>query len=546
MNFFYDEWDFVTTYRPRQAVSILIPHNEHWSTIPILLWKLLFAVFGLGTHVPYEGAALLGHVACVVLIFALIRRRSGDLPAFGAALILLVLGSGAKDIIWAFQVTWTLSIAFGLLAMLLIETSPTALGLWRVVAVSGALLGSLMSSGLGLGFLVAVTVELLADKGRRPYLRAVVVPVVAYLVWFLAYGSALSGTPCSTCSTVFGDDVRSLSPGHIIDVLTYVAVALRASVTGVVGLGGTAVQAVLVLLTVLLAWSWYVRGRLESWELGLFAGLVAQFALIAVVRVRYGLAGASDSHYVYVGAVYFLPLIANAVSRLPWRGVWRPALAGAFAIAILANAAELVDQAMSRTDLMRTENAELRTVELFRGAPDMAMNRPLDLVIMPQLTASSYFAAKDELGSAVPSSTPDSLSKLPPYAVDREIVVLFGDALRVKADSPQATQGLRCQSVGSSGGTSIDLQVPDGRSIVLTSSGAWEGSLALGFLEPPLTPLQPVKIPAAGAVRIQLPDTGKPVLWRLRITSTQSGQLQACSSGSLAIQTSAVLNGSAA
>jgi hypothetical protein len=540
MNFFYDEWDFVTTYRPQQTVSILIPHNEHWSTIPILLWKLLFAVFGLRTHVPYEAAALLGHVACVVLLFALIRRRSGDLPAFAAALILLVLGSGAKDIIWAFQVTWTLSIAFGLLAMLLIESSPAALRPWRVVAVSGALLCSLMSSGIGLGFLAAMTVELLADRRRRPYLLAVIVPIAAYLAWFLVYGSALSGTTCPSCSTVLGDDVHSMGPGHITDVLAYVALALRSSAGGVVGLGGIAGQIALIILIVLLVWNWYVQGSLEAWELGLFVGLVVQFALIALVRVRFGFPGASDSHYVYVGAVYFLLLIANAVKRLPWRGVWRVTLSGAFAIAILANAVQLVDQSLSRTDLMRLENAELRTVELFRGAPDMAMNRPLDMAVMPQLTASSYFAAVDELGSAVPSSTPDSLSNLPPYAVDREMAVLFGDALKVNAFSGPSTQGLSCRSVPSQAGSILDLQALDGRSIVLTASVAWEGTLSLGFLEPPSTPGRPVQIPGSSGVRVQLPDTGKAVMWRLRIISTRAAELQVCGADSLGIGTSAI------
>jgi hypothetical protein len=48
---------------------------------------------------------------------------------------------------------------------------------------------------------------------------------------------------------------------------------------------------------------------------------------------------------------------------------------------------------------MRIQKAELRTLELFRGAPDIALDRQLDDSIVPQLTASRYFAAIDELGS---------------------------------------------------------------------------------------------------------------------------------------------------
>src|ERR1700674_1740118 len=119
-NFFWDEWDFVTQVRPWKLDLFLLPHNEHWSAIPILVWKLLFIVVGLRSHIPYEAVLLATHVAAVVLLFTLIRRRSGDLPAFAAALTLLVLGSGSTNIVWAFQLGFVGSVAFGLLAMLLL------------------------------------------------------------------------------------------------------------------------------------------------------------------------------------------------------------------------------------------------------------------------------------------------------------------------------------------------------------------------------------------------------------------------------------------
>jgi hypothetical protein len=540
MNFFYDEWDFVTGYRPGQSISILFPHNEHWSTIPILIWKLLFAVFGLRSHLPYEAAALAAHVACALLLFALIRRRSGDVPAFGAALILLVLGSGSTDIIWAFQVGWTLSIAFGLAAMLLIESSPTILSRWRVGAISGVLLCSLMSSGIGLGFLAAVTVWLLTDARRRPYLLAVVVPIVAYLAWFVAYGAGLQGTPgapCPTCPTAFGNDLRTMGPGYIANVFDYASVGLKASATGVFGLPGIVGQIAPAVLIVLLAQHWFRQGRIESWELGLVAGLILQFTLIALVRVRFSLQFAADSHYVYVGVVYFLLLSANAIKGLPWRGLWRAALSSAFAIAILANGTLLIDRAIGSTETMRNENAELRTVELFRGAPDMAQSRPLDAAIMPQLTASTYFAATDELGSPVPSSTSHSLTNLPANAVDQEMVVLFGDALKVTTDAPQPTQGLPCQKIDSSAGSIIDLRAAEGRSIFLAATIAGQGSISLGFMEAPLDWgfSRQVQIPATTWVQVHLPDTGKPVLWQLRIVTSRVGELQVCGAESLQV-----------
>ena len=178
---------------------------------------------------------------------------------------------------------------------------------------------------------------------------------------------------------------------------------------------------------------------------------------------------------------------------------------------------------------MRTENAELQTAEVFRGAPDMALNRSLDPSTMPQLNARSYFAAVDELGSPVPSATPDTLRQLPRQAVDLVMVNLFGGAVSVTADSNRSTQGLQCRNVDSAAGTTMDLQVPDGRSIMLQSSKGGDAFLFLGFLSPPTTqPLQHVQLQPATREWVYLPNTGKPSVWRLRVGTTAIGTIQVC------------------
>jgi hypothetical protein len=538
-NFFYDEWDFITQYRPSQSTSVLLPHNEHWSTIPILLWKLLFLLFGIRSHIPYEAVALAGHVACVLLLFALIRRRSGDLPAFSAALILLVLGTGATNIVWAFQVAWTLTIAFGLLALLLLDSNLPFR--WRVPAVSAALLCALMSQGgIGLGFLIAVAVELIFDRRRRPLLLALAIPVAAYGVWFVLYGAGLPGTPgapCPTCEpTGLGGDLRhtAINVAYIQKVIVFVATVLGASSAGVLGLMGAAGVPVLIVTAALLAWHWYRRGQIESWEAGLLAALIGQFMLIALTRVRFGLGAASDPHYIYVGVIYLLPLIANAVKDLPWRRWWRPALAAVFALALVGNVTELRHQALIQTDLMLTENAELQTAEAFRGAPDMAVDGSLDSAIMPQLRTRDYFALIDELGSPVPRATVDTLRTLPVEAVDAEMLNLFGGALSANADSSRSNVGLQCQAVEPSQGSTLDFRVPSGQWVVLEPTKAGNILLSLSYLNPPaIRPLRQVTVQAAKPVWIHVPDTGKGADWRLRIQTAATNIVSVCSTAAI-------------
>jgi hypothetical protein len=534
-NFFYDEWDFITHYRPSQSTSVLLPHNEHWSTIPILIWKLLFLVFGIRSHVPYQAVALAGHIACVLLLFALIRRRSGELPAFAAALILLVLGTGATNIVWAFQAAWTLTIAFGLVALLLLDSNVPLR--WRIPAVSAALLGALMSQGgIGLGFLIAVAVELIVDRRRRPLLLALVIPVSAYGVWFLLYGAGLAGTPgapCPTCEpTGLGGDLRhtAINLAYVLSVIAFVATVLGSSAAGVLGFMGPAGVPLLIGTAALLAWHWYRRRQIESWEVGLLAAVLGQFTLIALTRVRFGLGAASDPHYIYIGVVYLLPLIANAVKDLPWHALWRPALAAVFALALVGNVTELRHQALIQTELMLTETAELQTAEAFRGAPDMAVDRSLDGTIMPQLRARDYFAAVDELGSPVPRASVEALRMLPVDAVDAEMLNLFGGALKADADSSHSTASLQCQSVDPARGSTLDWRVPGGQWVALEPTRGGDILLSLSFLNPPaVQPLRKVSVQALKTEWVYVPNTGKGTDWRLRIQSAGTDVIRACS-----------------
>jgi hypothetical protein len=549
MNFFWDEWDLVSYERSWSVHRLLLPHFEHWMTIPILIWKVLFVVVGIGSHVPYEAANLAFHVGAVYLMFKLVRRRSGDLPAFAAALTLLVLGGGGTDIVWAFQIGFTGSVGFGLLAMVLFdEPHPHPI---RLIAAAAALTCSLMCSGNGLAFLAAVLVELAADRQRRRSLIALVLPVAAYAEWFLAYGAGLPGSPgapCATCGpTGLAADFNTVPLGltYLVSLMGFIAWGAEASASAIFGLPMSGL--VLPIVAGLLVLHWFRQGGIKSWQVGLTAGLVAQFALIGLVRAVNGPQAAGHSRYVYVGAVFLLPLVADAATELPWRRLWRPALVAAFALSLAGSVLQLRDRALvesvpgihpmaSQVELMQIEDAELQTVEVFRGAPDMNLNRGLDDAIMPQLNAGPYLAAVRELGSPVPHSTLDALRRLPPRAVDTVMVNLFGGAVTITPDANRSTAGLPCQTVDSTSGATMDLQVPSAESVMLKSARGGEALLFLGFVEPPTSrPLQRVMLQPAAPEWIYLPNTGKPTTWRLQVETIPMGMIEVCGNGTLQV-----------
>jgi hypothetical protein len=230
-----------------------------------------------------------------------------------------------------------------------------------------------------------------------------------------------------------------------------------------------------------------------------------------------------------VGAVFLLPLIANAVRELPWRGIWRPALSLVFAATLLANATQLHAAARSQVELMTVENAELQTVEYFRGAPDMATDRFIDDRTMWALPAGEYLAARDELGSPVPSLAPQNLAKLPSWAVDRVMVNLFGDRL-ILPSTNSGSLNLPCRNVDSSTASTLEFQVPSNQTVILQSSQSGYADLSLGFLNTP-SPMsvKRIELTASKPLFVHAPNTGKATVWQLWIRTADVGVLRVCS-----------------
>ena len=206
--FFGDEWDFLTRRGLHGAhFSIWSPHNEHWSVLPILLWRAIYSLEHLSSYWPYLLPLLLVHVAVVHLLWRRCLREGAD-PWVATALATLFafLGAGAEDLVWAFQIGFLSSLLFGLLAMEVAEGAPaqgeapyllaplwprrltSARPLVRDATAAGLALAALMCSTVGVASCVALAVLLLGRSGWRRAFRALVVPLCAYGIWFAFAG----------------------------------------------------------------------------------------------------------------------------------------------------------------------------------------------------------------------------------------------------------------------------------------------------------------------------------------------------------------------
>ena len=380
--FYFDEWTFISTAPDWTLATYFRPHNEHPAILFRLAYSTLLDTVGLRSYLPYMTALVVAHAANVVLLFELVRRRSGDLVALAAALLLLVLGAGWEDLLWAFQMAWLASVALGLGALLAMQNPR------RMAPATGLLAASLAFSGIGLAFAVAGTVQLLLTTPRRRDVLWLVPVGIALAAWYVAFGR-------------FGNHPNPQpTAGNLLLDPLYTLWGMSQSVAGLIGEGGWVGAAVLAAAVAALAWHWWRHGA-DSFEIGAAAGLVAFYLVTGLTRAQLGVQQSGASRYTYIGAVLWLILLAGPARNLPWRGTWRPALTACLFLACFNSAVLLFEFSVAKTAQMERAVADLQALAAERGDPCLDPDGHSDLLVMPQVTARLYYRAVDRYGDPV-------------------------------------------------------------------------------------------------------------------------------------------------
>jgi hypothetical protein len=310
MTFYHDEWALILK-RDLSIDGILAPHNEHLSATLVILYRVLLGTVGMGSYWPYLGVTFALHLAVAGLVYVIVRGASPARSrgwALGAMAVMLFLGSGGDDILWAFQSATIGAVAAGIGAIVVAPRRP---GL-----AAGLLTIALATSGASLAFLVGTGVRLLLERPRAlPWL---LVPTGLYLAWYVAYGAS---------------GVTALRSPSFDGVPAYAAVGLAASAAGALGttalfVGGAAAIAIVVGLL--------STRPVPTVVLALLAAGVAFFVIAGTVRAELGSEQAAAPRYVYIVAPAFLVAGAVVLSRLP-RPVGARLGAVVLAVALVGN-----------------------------------------------------------------------------------------------------------------------------------------------------------------------------------------------------------------
>jgi len=296
-----DEWDWVASRTAWNLGDLFKPHNEHWSTLPILVYRLLWWLFGLRTHLPYLLVAIVLHLTVAALLRVVMRRASVD-PwiATIAASAFALFGGGYFNAEFAFQMAWGMALAFGLGYLLLVDHD----GPFDRRDAVGLMLGlaALMSAGPGVAMTVVVVVAALLRRGWRVALMHAAPLGTIYVMWWAAIGRK--------------SYVRHATLGQAARFMTRNLWATFRALGDLPVVG----VALLVLLIVGLALIPAGRSpqRLGSAPIALLAGAPIFLFITGIGRGApvFGEQSSNVSRYLHVAAVLVLPAIAVAADNV--------------------------------------------------------------------------------------------------------------------------------------------------------------------------------------------------------------------------------------
>ncbi len=421
LSFILDDWEFLLYRRGFSAHTILEPHGEHISILPILIYKALLATVGMGSALPFRVVSTAAFLLSAVLLFAILRRSVGQWPALAAIAIVLFLGAAWEDLLWAFQIGYFGSMAAGLGMLLALDRGDR-----RGDRLACLLLTvSILFSSLGLPFAAGAAVQVLTREDRRRRLYVVAVPLAVYALWWLGWGHNAE---------------NALSLTNVAETPLFVLNGVAAALASLFGLatpgegvvpGGLEWGRPLAVAAIGLGlWRVWRLGRVPN-RVWVVLAIAASFWILAGFNQMPG-REPTASRYQYVGVILVLLVAAELL-----RGVRPPARWTLVAVALVAAASVIsnVDYlhrayATNYHPASQLEKAGLGAVEIARDTvePGFTLTEELVSTGYVHVEAGSYLSARDAFGS--PAYSPAEIAAATPAARFAADKVLFA-ALRM-------------------------------------------------------------------------------------------------------------------
>jgi hypothetical protein len=300
--FVNDEWDFLAGRTIGSARGLFSSHNGHWSTLPVIAYRAFWWAFGIRSYTPYQVMIVALHLlAAWLLRKVMIRAGVAPWTATATALVLVLFGRGAPEIIWPFQITYVGALVLGLTHLLLADhDGPLDRRDWLGLAAGAA---GLLCSGIAITMVIVVGIATLLRRG----VRIAAVHTVPLALMYLAWLSTASQDTFTSDNSTFSEKARF--------VLTTPLNALRAMSSF---RGGQVLLSMLLVVGLVIAWrrcTWAQWSARYSAPAALLIGSEVFIVITALGRAGSG-ASAFRNRYLDVALAMMLPALAIAADAV--------------------------------------------------------------------------------------------------------------------------------------------------------------------------------------------------------------------------------------
>jgi hypothetical protein len=391
--FFRDDFSFIVNQSLAPHALFRAQSGSHWSTVPILVYRALYEVFGLHSYRAYQFFVIVLHLSVCGLLWVIMRRAGVQAwIATACAGAFIFFGPGQQNIIWAFQIGFTGSVAFGL-AQLVLADHDGPIDKRDFIGLGFGFL-SLLSSGVGVAMALVVGVSTFIRRGWRATLVNVAPLALAYVIWAsIVHPSTdpLGRPPTSLVSRWVWNAVS----GTFEALTHFTALAI--------------VLAVLVVCGLVLAWWGRPLAefrRRAAMPIAMTVGALAFSITASFGRWFLGADYARVSRYLHIGTALLLPVIAVGVDAIArrWRVLTVPVIV-LFLIAIPWNLTKFDDGAFGPQYMRSTEDL-FRNVIRIPAAHDVPRStQPSRDPLLSDVTIGFLLQAERD-GKLSPGSTP--------------------------------------------------------------------------------------------------------------------------------------------
>src|SRR4051812_18391497 len=304
-----DDWDFLASRTVGNVGDLFRAHLDHWPTVIVLAYRLLFWSVGL-RYLPYALFAILLHLA-VGMLLRVVMRRSGVGPwiSTAAATVFVFVGTGIENNFF------TSAMVCGLTQLLLADHDGHVdqrdfLGL-GVGAIG------LMCSALAVTMTIIVGVATLLRRGWRVALLHTLPLAALYLLWLVAAPRSQSNGTGTQSPLKVATFVSNGQWATLVRLGRLPGLGLVVAAVLVAGLVVIAAQGISILRSHAMPMAMLVGGPIFLASTGAKrSGLPAALHDPLFITVNNPAHLARQGRYTYVVAALTLPAIALAVSAL--------------------------------------------------------------------------------------------------------------------------------------------------------------------------------------------------------------------------------------